>query len=181
MTNKKDRVGWVVDHKMNADKVTTGNQFTNAARLDFARHALDVERADIEDAVFDACSEFIEAAHTAIDDGELAPPYSRARERLTASGMRWVGHRYDVSRGVEIVLRAARVGTERMEDEAAGRGPSTPLLCLDVAREVQADVGRWCAARARDKTDERQVARRARWEEARWQVQHVIATEPDTT
>ncbi|MFH8527077.1 DUF6531 domain-containing protein [Streptomyces tendae] len=32
MTNKKDRVGWVVDHKMNADKVTKGNQFTNAAR-----------------------------------------------------------------------------------------------------------------------------------------------------
>ncbi|MEU5622807.1 hypothetical protein [Streptomyces tendae] len=50
-----------------------------------------------------------------------------------------------------------------------------------MAREVQADVGRWCAARARDKTDERQVARRARWEEARWQVQHVIATEPDPT
>ncbi|WP_409470221.1 DUF6531 domain-containing protein [Streptomyces sp. HC307] len=32
MTNKKNRVGWVVDHKMNADKVTKGNQFTNAAR-----------------------------------------------------------------------------------------------------------------------------------------------------
>jgi RHS repeat-associated protein len=32
MTNKRDRVGWVVDHKMNADKVTKGNQFTNAAR-----------------------------------------------------------------------------------------------------------------------------------------------------
>ncbi|MFF0224512.1 DUF6531 domain-containing protein [Streptomyces sp. NPDC004629] len=32
MTDKRNRVGWVVDHKMNADKVTKGNQFTNAAR-----------------------------------------------------------------------------------------------------------------------------------------------------
>ncbi|MFI5687704.1 RHS repeat-associated core domain-containing protein [Streptomyces sp. NPDC051636] len=32
MTNKRDRVGWVVDHKMNSEKVTKGNQFTNAAR-----------------------------------------------------------------------------------------------------------------------------------------------------
>ncbi|MGW0813421.1 hypothetical protein ACWD00_09270 [Streptomyces viridiviolaceus] len=45
------------------------------------------------------------------------------------------------------------------------------------ARELQAEVGRWCAKRSRGGVDERLVARRLRWEEARRQVQHVIATE----
>lgn len=83
-----------------------------------------------------------------------------------------------VAKGVELVLRAARVGAERLEDRAAGRGPSTPLHCLDVAREPQAEAGRWYARHAPADADERLVARGARWEEARWQVLHVIATEP---
>ncbi|WP_390898114.1 DUF6531 domain-containing protein [Streptomyces lusitanus] len=44
MTNKNHKVGWVVDHKMNADKVTKGNQFTNAAR---AAKSLGLEKYEI--------------------------------------------------------------------------------------------------------------------------------------
>ncbi|MDT9700847.1 hypothetical protein [Streptomyces sp. P17] len=39
-------------------------------------------------------------------------------------------------------------------------------------------VGRWHAERAAAGAGRREADRRARWEEARWQVQHVIATEP---
>ena len=80
--------------------------------------------------------------------------------------------------GAVPILRATRVGTERLEDKAAGRGPGTPSSCLTVARELQAEVGRWYAKRIPDGTDERLVARRVRWEEARGQVRHIIETEP---
>ncbi|MEU2338731.1 RHS repeat-associated core domain-containing protein [Streptomyces sp. NPDC013172] len=50
MTDKKNRVGWVVDHKMNADKVTKGNQFTNAAR---AAEAVGIPRGSFEIATGD--------------------------------------------------------------------------------------------------------------------------------
>ncbi|MEU8930585.1 RHS repeat-associated core domain-containing protein [Streptomyces sp. NPDC048409] len=50
MTNKKNRVGWVVDHKMNAEKVTKGNQFTNAAR---AAEAVGIPRGSFEIATGD--------------------------------------------------------------------------------------------------------------------------------
>ncbi|MFJ4331437.1 hypothetical protein [Streptomyces sp. NPDC088935] len=146
--------------------------------LDFTQHVLDLERAETEEPVLDACLGFVAAAHEAIDLGETRTRYTRARERLSEVGMRWKGHRYDVAKGAELVLRAARVGTERLEDRAAGRGPSTPLHCRDVARELQAEAGRWYAKRAPADADERLVARGARWEEARWQVQHVIATQP---
>jgi hypothetical protein len=146
--------------------------------LDFTQHVLDLERAETAESVLDACLAFVAAAHEAIDLGETGVRYVRAREHLSEVGMRWEGHRHDVAKGAELVLRAARVGTERLEDRAAGRGPSTALHCLDVARELQAEAGRWYARHAPADADERLVARGARWEEARWQVQHVIATEP---
>ncbi|MFI5687705.1 hypothetical protein [Streptomyces sp. NPDC051636] len=153
---------------------------TRAAHLalDFAQHVLDIERDEITEPVLAACLEYIAAAHESIDLGEAYPRLFQARECLREAAARWEGDGYVLARGAELTLRAARVGTERLMDEAAGRGPGTPLPCLYVARELQAEVGRWYAKGTPDGADERQAARRARWEEARWQVQHVIATEP---
>ncbi|MCW8379504.1 DUF6531 domain-containing protein [Streptomyces justiciae] len=50
MTDKKNRVGWVVDHKMNSEKVTKGNQFTNAAR---AAEAVGIRSGNFEIATGD--------------------------------------------------------------------------------------------------------------------------------
>ncbi|WP_409470220.1 hypothetical protein [Streptomyces sp. HC307] len=153
---------------------------TRAAHLalDFVQHVLDIERDEIAESVLAACLEYIAAAHESIDLDEAHPGLFQARERLWEAAARWDVNRYVLARGAGPTLEAARVGTERLVDKAAGRGPGTPLPCLDVARELQAEVGRWYAKRIPDGADERLVARRARWEEARWQVQHVIATEP---
>ncbi|MFD7765511.1 hypothetical protein [Streptomyces sp. NPDC059787] len=153
---------------------------TRAAHLalDFARHVLDIERAEIEEPVLEACLVHIAAAHEAIDLGEAHPRLFRAHERLLETGMRWEGHRYDAARGVEPTLQAARVGTEQLMSDAKGYGQVSLLPCFSVAREMQARAGRWYAQRAPDGADERLAARRARWEEARWQVLHILATEP---
>lgn len=146
--------------------------------LDFAQHVLDVQQAEIEEAVMAACQEFIGAAHEAIELGRATPRLLTAHERLYESAERWEGDRNLLARGAALTMQAARVGTERLVDEVKRRVPGTPLRCPDVARELQAEVGRWYAHRITDGADERFVARRARWEEARWQVQHILATEP---
>ncbi|MGW7296572.1 hypothetical protein [Streptomyces sp. NPDC054829] len=48
----------------------------------------------------------------------------------------------------------------------------------DIAKSAQSVVGRRYSERAAEGEDVQEVNRRARWEEARWQVQRVIATEP---
>jgi hypothetical protein len=101
-----------------------------------------------------------------------------ARERLWEAAARWEGNRYVLAPGAGLVLDAARVGTQRMREKEAGHQPGSLPSCLDVARKCQAEAGRWHARRCSDDADERLAARRARWEEARWQVGHVIATEP---
>jgi hypothetical protein len=146
--------------------------------LDFAQHVLDTERDEIPEPVRAASLEFIAAAHEAIDLGEGHPRLFTARERLWEAAARWEGNRYVLAQGAGLVLDAARVGTQRMMEKAAGHQPGSPLRCLDIARKCQAEAGRWHARRCSDAAEERLAARHARWEEARWQAQHIIATEP---
>ncbi|GGQ67871.1 hypothetical protein [Streptomyces althioticus] len=147
--------------------------------LDFARYVLDLERDEIEEPVWAACLEYVEACHEAIDLGKVPPRLSEAKERLWEAAARWNTDRHVLARGAGLVLDAARVGTEQMLAKAAGHGPSTPIPCLYMARRLQAEVGHWAAQHRPAGTDERLAARRARWEEARWQVRHVIASEPN--
>ncbi|THC56856.1 hypothetical protein OG986_19660 [Streptomyces cellulosae] len=147
--------------------------------LDFARHVLDLERDEIEEPVWAACLEYVEACHEAIDLGEVPPRLSEAKEQLWEAAARWDTDRHVLARGAGLVLDAARVGTEQMLAKAAGHGPSTPIPCLHVARRLQAEAGQWAAQHRPAGADERTVARRARWEEARWQVRYVIASEPN--
>jgi hypothetical protein len=48
--------------------------------LDFARYVLDLERDEIEEPVWAACLEYVEACHEAIDLGKVPPRLSEAKE-----------------------------------------------------------------------------------------------------
>ncbi|MFE3163620.1 hypothetical protein [Streptomyces sp. NPDC059224] len=148
--------------------------------LDFARHALEVQEAEIEPGVMAACQECLAAAHEAIDLGEAGPRLLRAHERLYEAAERWEGNRNRLALGAGLTVQAVRVGCQRMMEKARERGmPSSLITVRDVAHEIQADLGRGAASRFPDHGDDpRQAGRLARWEEARWQVRHVIATEP---
>ncbi len=144
--------------------------------LDFARHVLDLERDEIEEAVSVACLEYMDAAHEAIGLESAVSRLLEAEERLRAVAQRRTGNRFFLARGADFTMDAARFGAGSMLDRAHGRGPSSHPSCLSVARQLQAEAGRWAARHRDDDVDERTAARRARWEEARWQVRHVIAS-----
>ncbi|MGA5313801.1 hypothetical protein ACPCTK_06685 [Streptomyces pseudogriseolus] len=146
--------------------------------LDFARHVLDIERDGIAEPVRAVCLEYVEVCHEAIDLGEVPPRLPEARDRLLEVAAQWDTNRYVLARGAGPVLDAARVGTEQMLAKARGQGPTTPIPCLYVARQLQAEVGQWYAEHGQEGADKRLVARHARWEEARWQVLHILRTEP---
>ncbi|MEV5167683.1 hypothetical protein AB0K66_24040 [Streptomyces werraensis] len=146
--------------------------------LDFARHVLDLERDEIEEPVSVACLEYMDAVHEAIGLGSAVPRLLEAEERLRAVAQRRTGNRFFLAGGADFTMDAARVGTEQMLAKAKGQGPTTPIPCLHVARQLQAEVGQWYAEHGQEGTDKRLVARQARWEEARWQVLHILRTEP---
>ncbi|MGW4145146.1 hypothetical protein [Streptomyces albogriseolus] len=147
--------------------------------LDFARHVLDLERDEIEEPVSVSCLEYMDAAHEAIGLESAVARLLEAEERLRAVALRRAGNRFLLARGADFTMDAARVGVGSMLDRAHGLGPSGHPSCLSVARHLQAEAGRWAARHRGDDVDERTAARRARWEEARWQVRHVIASEPN--
>jgi hypothetical protein len=64
---------------------------TRAAHLalDFAQHVPDIERNEIAEPVLAACLEYVEAAHEAIDCGEVPPRLPEAKERFVARRARW--------------------------------------------------------------------------------------------
>ncbi|MFC8832463.1 hypothetical protein ACFT8V_04585 [Streptomyces griseoincarnatus] len=146
--------------------------------LDFARHVLDIERDGIAQPVRAACLEYVEVCHEAIDLGEVPPRLPEVTDRLLEVAAQWDTNRHVLARGAGPILDAARVGTEQMLAKARGHGPTTPIPCLYVARQLHAEVGQWYAEHGQEGTDKRLVARHARWEEGRWQVLHILRTEP---
>ncbi|MEU2338730.1 hypothetical protein ABZ608_35055 [Streptomyces sp. NPDC013172] len=148
--------------------------------LDFAQHALDIRQGEIDEEVMAACRECLVAGHEAIQLGEATPRLLQAQESLYAVAERWEGNRNRLATGAGLTMQAVRVGCQRMLEEAREHVMRGSLLtCQDLAREIQSGIGAWCAEQTPDKGDDRRhAARRARWEEARWQVRHIIETEP---
>ncbi|GGL74529.1 hypothetical protein GCM10010129_17820 [Streptomyces fumigatiscleroticus] len=148
--------------------------------LDFTQHLLEVQRDEVEVPVRAVCLEYIAAAREAIDRGEATPRLLRAHERLYEVAARSEGTRHFLARGAEPTVQAVRVGCQRMLEGtgAVNMRMSYQLTCQDIARDIQSEMGRWCAERIGEDGDRGRAARAARWEEARRQVQHVIATEP---
>ncbi|MFJ8792800.1 hypothetical protein [Streptomyces sp. NPDC102462] len=148
--------------------------------LDFAQHVLDTLQERIEEPVRDACREYLAAAHEAIDLGVAGPRLLKAHERLYKTAERWEGNRHLLALGAGLAMQAVRVGCQRMMEEARAHMLRSSLITVqDIARESQTEIGRWYAEQIPDEGENRrQAAREARWEETRWQVQHIIATEP---
>ncbi|MER6525297.1 hypothetical protein [Streptomyces sp. NPDC001508] len=109
-----------------------------------------------------------------------SPRLLKAHERLYKTAERWEGNRHLLALGAGLAMQAVRVGCQRMMEEARPHMLRSSLITVqDLARESQTEIGRWYAERIPDEGEERrQAARKGRWEETRWQVQHVIATEP---
>lgn len=85
--------------------------------LDFARHVLDLERDEIEEPVWAACLEYVEACHEAIDLGKAS---SAVRgEGATVGGRRAVGHRQARPRPGSGAGSRRRAGRHRAD---AGQG-----------------------------------------------------------
>ncbi|MEU9552107.1 hypothetical protein AB0D88_24130 [Streptomyces werraensis] len=136
--------------------------------LDFAQHVLDLERDEIEEPVSVACLEYMDAAHEAIGLGAAAGGRPAEGGQPLPPGR---------GRGLHHGRGAGRCRVNAGQG-ARARPVQSPVLPVR-PRQLQAEAGRWAARHRDDDVDERLAARRARWEEARWQVRHVIASEPN--
>lgn len=147
--------------------------------LDFAEHVLGVCHASIDPSVMAACFECIAAAHEAIELGKTHPRLLQARQQVYKTAARSEDNRHFLADGAGLTLLAVNVGCQRtLEDAGAKVRVKYRPTCQVIARECQSEVGKWHAAQTAKKGDARQAARSARWEETRWQLLHVIATEP---
>ncbi|MFG1805670.1 hypothetical protein [Streptomyces sp. NPDC049040] len=145
--------------------------------LDFAEHAVDLESEPLAERMRAATVEYVAAARAAIALGRADDRLVRAHASHAAAARQTPGHS-------EITLlhdSAVRLACQDMliEAGAMNRAGRTMLTCRYVARTAQSEVGGRSARRAAAGTDPRKADRAARWEEARWQLHHVIATEPN--
>jgi hypothetical protein len=144
--------------------------------LDFAERAVELQAELLTPDMRQACAEYVAAAREAVRLGTANDRLVRADGAYFEVGWRNPGHS-DVTHVLEAAVRLA---CQDMLIEAgamnkAGRTNPTPQY---IAKTAQSAVGRWYAERAGEGADRREVNRRARWEEARWQIQHLVATEP---
>ncbi|GLW51947.1 hypothetical protein Stsp02_76070 [Streptomyces sp. NBRC 14336] len=144
--------------------------------LDFADHAVDFRAEPMTNPTRVVSEEYMAAARQALRLGRADDRLLRAHEAFVQEGWRSPGD----SEAVNLLDSAVRLACQDMLIEAGvyGRPGRVPLTPQDIAKSAQSVVGRRYSERAAEGEDVQEVNRRARWEEARWQVQRVIATEP---
>ncbi|MFF3350792.1 hypothetical protein [Streptomyces sp. NPDC002779] len=130
----------------------------------------------LSDGLCSVCGEYVTATRQALRLGRANDRPLRAHDAFVEEAWRDPGHFDDRS----LLDSAVRLACQDMLIEAgvcnrAGRVPVTPQY---IAKTAPSFVARRHSERAREGKDIREVNRRARWKEARWQVQRVIATEP---
>ncbi|MFG3008698.1 hypothetical protein [Streptomyces calvus] len=150
---------------MNVDKVINGNQCTDAARA--------AENAGIRSDGFAIATGDTEVAgHFQSRSWRMAP--GAERDRLSETGERRARPgRPDAGGSSGAGLRATRAGIERNEI-------AEPVLaaCLEYVEAAHEAIDCGEVPPRLPEAKERFVARRARWEEARRQVLHILATAP---
>ncbi|WAZ23392.1 hypothetical protein STRCI_004733 [Streptomyces cinnabarinus] len=153
-----------------------GSERAVTLSLDFAERPVALRAESLTPDMREACAQYVAAAREALRLGRANDRLVRAHEDFFEAGWRTPDHS-DVT---HVLNSAVRLACQDMLIEVgalnrAGRTNPSPKY---IAKTAQSEVGRWYAERADDSADRREVDRRARWEEARWQIQHVIATEP---
>jgi AcrR family transcriptional regulator len=144
--------------------------------LDFAEHAVDLQAEPMTARMRGACVEYAAAAREAITLGHAHDRLVRAFEATFEAGWATPGHS-DVTHVLDsAVLFACQ--DMLIEAGAMNKVARRKLTCQYIAREAQSAVGRRSAERTETGAD-RRTGPAARWEESRWQLHHVIATEPN--
>ncbi|TPQ19731.1 hypothetical protein [Streptomyces sporangiiformans] len=145
--------------------------------LDFAEHAVELQADALDPKMRSAYAEYVAAAREAIALGRANDRLVRAYDVFFEVGWEFPGHS-DVT---GVADSAIRLGCQQMlmDVGAMNEAGRTNPTCQYIARRAQSDVGRWYAQLASADADRRQADRAARWEEARWQLLHVITTEPN--
>lgn len=145
--------------------------------LDFAEHATDLEAEPLAESMRSATVEYVAAAREAIAWAGRDDRLVRAYEAFFTAGWKTPGHSDDI----HLLDSAVRFACQDMliEAGAMNRAGRTNPTCQYIARTAQSVAGSRSAERAPEGADSRQADRAARWEEARWQLHHVIGTEPN--
>ncbi|MEU9736041.1 hypothetical protein [Streptomyces sp. NPDC048002] len=140
--------------------------------LDFAEHAVE----PLTDGLCSVCEEYVAAARQAIRLGRADDRLLRAHDAFAEEAWSDPGHSDDRN----LLDSAVRLACQDMLIEAGvySRAGRVSVDAPYIAKTAQSFVARRHSERAGDGEDLREVNRRARWEEARWQVRRVIATEP---
>ncbi|MGW2646758.1 hypothetical protein ACWC2T_17985 [Streptomyces sp. NPDC001393] len=144
--------------------------------LDIAEHAVDLQAESLTARMRGACVEYVAAAREAIALGHAHDRLVRAFESFFDVGWETPGHS-DVTHVLEsAVLFACQ--DMLIEAGAMNKVAQRKLTCQYIAHEGQSAVGRRSAAPSAEEAN-RRTDHAAHWEEARWQLLHVIATEPN--
>lgn len=145
--------------------------------LDFAEHATDLKAEPLAESMREATAEYVAAAREAIALGRANDRLVRAHESFVTTSWKTPGH----PEVTHILNSAVRLACQDMliEAGAMNKVARTKLTCQYIAQTAQSAVGSRSAKRAAEGTDSRKADRAARWEEARWQLRHLIATEPN--
>ncbi|MEV5233878.1 hypothetical protein [Streptomyces pseudogriseolus] len=147
--------------------------------LDFARHVLDLQRDEIEEPVSVACLEYMDAVHEAIGLGSAVPRLLEAEERLRAVAQRRTGNRFFLAGGADSpwTRRGSVPGRCWTGRTGEARSVTRPACSSPVSCRRRSAAGPRGTVTTMSTSVSPPVAPAGR--EARWQVRHIIASEPN--
>ncbi|MXM62429.1 hypothetical protein GR925_02935 [Streptomyces sp. HUCO-GS316] len=145
--------------------------------VDFAEHAIQIQASLVHPRLLEVTTEYLSAGREAISAG-------RAHQRLIHADEEYFRASWEFASRFEptqLGNSAVMFGCQRMLEEAGARSKAARVnpTCQYIARTAQSHVGRWHAKHAAEGADRRRADRAARWEEARWQLLHVISLVPN--